>query len=278
MASNTANRTSDDVSNKSHLPFLESECIPWVVVLIGECMAIVILNVITIIVFVKKLQLRRRSTYLIIHLAIVDLLVGAVSGPLFIYWFGSYCGLWEINAASSLALRNTFQRFPLASLLNLAAISLERAHATFCPFKHRFIKKWVYGVIIIVLWLTNTTAGLIKGAIVHFCRSLPRHGAVAARERKLTSILFIVTLASLCMWFPSVIQTGIYILRPQLLDNSFWGLHYQNIMVALFQANSLVNPIIYAMKMPELRKDIMQIIFRQTVNRLYPVDLPLCNL
>ena len=60
-----------------------SECIPWLVVLIIECMAIVILNTITVVVFVKKKrQLQRRSTYLIIHLAMVDLLVGVVSGPL----------------------------------------------------------------------------------------------------------------------------------------------------------------------------------------------------
>ena len=59
------------------------ERIPWLVVLIVECLAIVILNIITIVVFVKKKrQLQRRSTYLIIHLAIVDLLVSVVSEPL----------------------------------------------------------------------------------------------------------------------------------------------------------------------------------------------------
>ena len=74
-----------------------SECIPWLVVLIIECLAIVILNIITIVVFVKKKrQLQRRSTYLIIHLAIVDLLVGAVSGPLQIeIGMSQLCPLWN---------------------------------------------------------------------------------------------------------------------------------------------------------------------------------------
>ena len=58
-----------------------SDCIPWLAVHILECLTIVILNIITIIAFMKQRQLQRRSTYLIIHLAIVDLLVGAVSGP-----------------------------------------------------------------------------------------------------------------------------------------------------------------------------------------------------
>ena len=74
-----------------------SKCIPWLVVLIIECLAIVILNIITIVVFVKKKrQLQRRSTYLIIHLAIVDLLVGAVSGPLQIeIGMSQLCPLWN---------------------------------------------------------------------------------------------------------------------------------------------------------------------------------------
>ena len=50
--------------------------------LILQCLAVVILNIITIIVSVKQRQLQRRTTYLIIHLAVVDLLVGAISGPL----------------------------------------------------------------------------------------------------------------------------------------------------------------------------------------------------
>ena len=66
----------------SRLP--NSDCIPWLPVLILECLAIVVLNIITIIVFVRQRQRQRQSTYLITHLAIVDLLVGAVSGPLHI--------------------------------------------------------------------------------------------------------------------------------------------------------------------------------------------------
>ena len=39
----------------------------------------------------------------------------------------------------------------------LVVISLERLHTTLFPFKHRFIKKWTYGVIITVIWLTTTS-------------------------------------------------------------------------------------------------------------------------
>ena len=33
------------------------------------------------------------------------------------------------------------------------AISLERLQATFFPFRHRFVRKWVHRAIIIVIWL-----------------------------------------------------------------------------------------------------------------------------
>ena len=135
-----------------------SQCIPWLVVLIIECLAIVILNIITIVVFVKKKrQLQRRSTYLIIHLAIVDLLVGAVSGPLRIkYRMALYCPPWKFRRDTiwSNGLYFAFLHlFSFASFTNLIAISLERLHATFCPFRHRFVRKWVHRAIIIVIWL-----------------------------------------------------------------------------------------------------------------------------
>ena len=127
-----------------------SQCIPWLVV--------AILNIITIVVFVeKKRQLQRRSTYLIIHLAIVDLLVGAVSGPLQIEikmeWL---CPLWNYRRNTLWSHRLSFlflHLFYFTSLTNLIAISLERLHATFCPFRHRFVRKWVHRAIIIVIWL-----------------------------------------------------------------------------------------------------------------------------
>ena len=135
-----------------------SQCIPWLVVLIIECLAIVILNVITTVLFVKKKrQLQRRSTYLIINLAIVDLLVGVVSGPLQIEQkMALYCPLWKYRRETIWSRRLSFaflHLFSFTSLINLIAVSLERLHATFCPFRHRFVRKWVHRAIIIVIWL-----------------------------------------------------------------------------------------------------------------------------
>ena len=316
MATNTSNSTQNNTSNEGWIPIPASQCIPWLVVLITECLAIVMLNVITIIVFVKKRQLQRRSTYLIIHLAIVDLLVGAVSGPVQIEWTGILCDLWEINSNGTLFFTKLvfLHAFPFVSLVNLAVISLDRVHATFCPFKHRVIKRWVYGVIITVTWLTATPMPVVDGISfyfnadfnssvlyfssfvtllfvicfsyisifikVRFGRRPQHHGAAGVRERKLTRTLFIVTLGSLLTWLPFSLQTGIGSVHPQLFYNlSGRSLYHIDItVVILFLANSLINPIIYAIRMPELRAGILQIIFRRTPNRSSPVDLPLRNL
>ena len=97
MADNTTNSTIDGTRAKVITPSRDpSQCMAWLVVLMTECLATVILNIITIIVFVKQRQLQRRSTYLIIHLAFVDSLVGAISGPLTIAErMASFCNLWK---------------------------------------------------------------------------------------------------------------------------------------------------------------------------------------
>lgn len=100
---------------------------------------------------------------MIIHPSIVDLLVGAVSGPLSIALMGSLCNLW--NNDRMIASRQ------VPSLVNLTAISLERVHAAFRPFKRRFIKKWVYGVIINVIWLITASTLLARAKLINNIRA-----------------------------------------------------------------------------------------------------------
>ena len=300
-------------------PLPASACIPWLVVLVTECLAIVILNVITIIVFVKQRQLQRRSTYLISHLAVVDLLVGAVSGPLQIeLHIGCGCDLWNFNWNNTwsdylkYALRHIFS---FTSLVNLVFISLERLHATFFPFNHRFIEKWIYGVIITVIWLTTTaresvqivlrktgisTFHVISALYLPFylisvflicacyilivvkvrCSRHPyHHGAASLRERKLTGTSLIVALVSLLSWLPVITFMTIYIFHYQLvLDLSWWSYFHITMTVLLsFLANSIVNPVIYALRIPGYRTAVSQIFCRAS-NRTIPADLPLRNL
>ena len=166
MASNRTNSTFNTTQEKVMTPVLgASLCIPWFVVLITECLATVILNIITIIVFVKQRQQQRRSTYLIIHLAFVDFLVGAVSGPLtLVERMASFCNLWKNpfrkhatykmrQFGSPYIIQHSFTlSLYFISILNLAVISLERLHATLCPLKHRLLGNWIYVMAICAMW------------------------------------------------------------------------------------------------------------------------------
>ena len=291
-----------------------SECIPWFVVLIIECLAIVILNIITIVVFVKKKrQLQRRSTYLIIHLAIVDLLVGAISGPLNIEeriaWF---CPLWKIRRMTNWSYHLSFafvNLFSFTSLTNLIAISLERLHATFCPFRHRFVRKWVYRAIIIVIWLiaiVREVAQIFLWEIGYFeainaylyvlfysvslfvicvsyilvvikvrCSRHPQFHSRSKRERKLTGTALIVSLVSLLCLLPGTMYVACIHLSSSCFMTSF---HIKMAVVVLFLANSLVNPIIYALRMPGFREGLLQLVYRNPDISNAPANLPLRNL
>ena len=294
-----------------------SHCVSWFAVFGIVCLAIVILNIITIIIFVKQRRLQRKSTYLIIHLAIIDLLVGAVTGPLWIDFFMcQYCDLREDDRPDSIWLfvleRATGYNIDKVSLLNLAFISLERTHATFCPFKHRSVKKWIYGVVIAFTWLVpvvlmSLVIGLINFNYVSFkitsalssyisilllvifaCyfsiyikvrggRFAQLHGTAGLRERKLTSTMFLVTFGSFLTFLPQMVFWGEmafdFKLQSSLPTN--YAFHISMAVYVFFVFNSLINPMIYAIRMPEFRAGILQIIFRKTLRRSNPVNIPL---
>ena len=91
--------------------------------------------------------------YLVINQAVADMFVEA--SMLIECWFwGMYCDLWTINPFSTMS--------PTASIVNLAAISLERTHATFRAFKHRLITKKILGSVVAIAWIT---AGLISTSL-----------------------------------------------------------------------------------------------------------------
>lgn len=63
-----------------------AECVTWTAILMIECVAIVTLNFLTIIVFIRNRDTRKRSAYLLINL--VAVLVGAVTGTNDVYELG----------------------------------------------------------------------------------------------------------------------------------------------------------------------------------------------
>lgn len=289
----------------------QSDCIAWLVVDIIKLLAIIVLNIITVTVFVKQRQLQRRSTYLVIHLAIIDLLVGAVSSPvIFSHLFEHYCGLWKVDIKIFPAL---VEFFPTASIVNLAFISLERLHATFFPFKHRETKKSVYLAVIAAIWLLTSLKEILQYVLdqkdgnsnptrsftvlslviytlaslfvvclsyiaifikVRFSPIAQHHGA-NNRERRLTVTLVMVTLASLLTWLPAIIFKLVRVWDNSAIPSR--SLFFIDKTLAfLVGVNSMVNPIVYAVRMPEFRGSFRKI-FCKAPSHTPQANFPLRN-
>ena len=287
------------------------ECITWLAVGLTECVTIVTLNIITVIVFMKYRNLRKRSTYLIINLAVVDMLVAGNATYALFYFVGASCNVWKYNVIESWLkhVRDSFLLlFPLSSLTTITAISIERLHATLRPFRHRVLKNIVYKLIIAVVWVTATVIIVSKDVlwkfkgpsyIVHLvnsyiaiclsvicvsyscivikvrCGAQPRHHGAASRERKLTMTLLIVTVVSLLFYLPDVIFHFFYSASSISLE-TYFRLH--GTLNVLFYANSLVNPILYAIRMPEYRSAVLALFRRRPQQQRQVADLPLHNL
>ena len=231
----------------------DSQCLTWLVVFIAEFLDIALLNITTIIVFVKKRQLLRRSTYLIFHPSVVDLLFGAVASP-----------VW-IAKDMSLHCYERKSRLPYW-FSNISSI-----------------KKWVFAVIIIVIWTiyggilvrkvfkTDDTFNFAWSAGRFFplcvvCNSYvsifikircSRHpqrcGAVGQRERKLTKTLILVTLGSLLTCLPMAIYCHLSNFQTQFNISEHFHFHPYMILLLAYFAGSLSNPILYALRIPAVR-------------------------
>ena len=274
-----------------------SECIIWFTVFNAEFVAIVTVNLLAIILFIKNRNLRTRSMYLVISLTVADMLVGVLSGGYVTFARLLGCRLIKVNLSLFINLLAIFfDVFPLASLTNIAVISLERFHATFRPFRHRLIKRWVYVVAIAVVWVfplivlvicrvellyligyhlyivesycllclivtfVSYTSILFK---FRFGAHPQRHCAAALRQRKLTVTLFITTLVSLLLLLPYSI---LFLLVGS--TNIFNSLSFPNSLRLvyslrfLFYFNSLVNPILYTIRMPDFKKALLSLFRR----------------
>ena len=142
-----------------------SECIIWFTVFTAESVAIVTVNLLAILLFIKNRSLRTRSMYLVISLTVADMLVGVLFGGYVQFNLLWQCGLIKVNLSWKvyIPLQIFFDVFPLVSLTNIAVISLERFHATFRPFRHRLIKRWIYVVAITAVWVFPVIMSVMGG-------------------------------------------------------------------------------------------------------------------
>ena len=256
----------------------------------------------------KNRGLRKRSMYLVINLSVADLLVGGSSEIMNFVDTGTNCNFWKYNVTLFRIWSNVVLLFPVTSITNITVISLERMHAIFRPFRHRVIKQWVYGVVITVIWATGMSVTTAVEVIRNFegqgsyyfyvwasfnsicllvicvsytcivvkiyCGPHPQHHGAASRERRLTVTLLIVTLVSLLTWLPHVTGSFLYYATDSLSSLTFltlWRLNYA--LILLYYANSLVNPLLYTIRMAEFKRALVSLFRRQPEGQVAVIPL-----
>ena len=278
----------------------------WIAVWLTQFIMMFIINAFTLVVFARSRHLRRRNTYLIMNLTVADLLIAAVSGPEAILLLKE-----NKRPTKGFGVLHVYLIISdmcwIASLGNLVLISLERLHATLYPFRHCLVGKRIYYKIITFSWFGALTlaCGLqisdINGAflanryqwiiyvfltlavlttsyviiISKFIRKahVQQLGSVMSAERKLSVTLLIVSAASTLTLLPWVIISNISI----SLDRDLWiEFTPLNIALTFYYLNSILNPVIYAIRLPEFRRALKELFCKNTsypVRRDQPIEL-----
>ena len=154
-SNNSSNLSS--LSSPAHMDFpSRAEEIVVCSALLFEALFIVMGNLVTIVFFALEKELReRKSLFLVINMAFADVMLGAVSVPLFVYLKVGF-QLWSITHEVGVVLDLFYLHFDIiflqASLISAVFISCERFYAVYRPLKHRTLSTRAYAIVISVIW------------------------------------------------------------------------------------------------------------------------------
>ena len=266
----------------------------WTAIFALEMLITLMGNAIAIAVFWKQRSTLKRTCYLLINLAVADLLVGIGEivhffNNIFFYVKNSKSAMWE----NIVLLPDAFAGS--ASLLFLTVISVERLYAIARPFHYRATNTRVYFYLIAVTWTLATAITSIllcslileiinlmipilsSASVLGFCLVVVLCSYLAIwkfkrnevpgipidrrqQNKKLALTLSIVTFLSVLTWFPFLVGIVIIIAVPEMggVKNSLY-----NIGRLLQLANSSINPIVYYARMPKFRKQLRNMILKQ---------------
>ena len=291
-----------------------SQGIAYVAAFVVEALFTIIGNLVVLAVFGKNSQLRRRkSHWLLINQAVADLLAVLILLPSGLHFFSSDFDLWQPNSDFYvIVVVDAIVVFLIfVSLFNLLMIALERTYATYRPIKHRVLSARSYRVAMAVVWFLPvlpifprvakrfTIISLSTFYSIHLgsgCgiflllvssytsiwikfkrRTIHRQNDLrAAQERKLTASLFLAIASSFVTYLSgTVLASVVQILYSKSAMSIYGKGHAYTWAILLFGANSLINPIIYSLKMPGFRRAAIRLICgsrRRTANAVLPLQ------
>ncbi|XP_001625151.2 lysophosphatidic acid receptor 2 [Nematostella vectensis] len=240
-------------------------------VFLSIAIVIVVVNLLAIAVFLSKTFRVKKSTYLLANLTVADLLVGIT-----ILWFLASKNVisWSLHHMAT-----------GGSLLAFTSIAIERAYAILAPLKHRLLGKKSYIIAIALVWILpvinysqtlfsedakntldiiGSSFGIAGPLFVLSCYlaiwikvrflSPARNTRQDASNAKLTVTLSLVTLVSMLCYLPYCVTSWLDSLAKNVPKSTF------SYLSMLLYTNSFINFLVYALRMPEFRKEVYKII------------------
>ncbi|XP_066021454.1 adenosine receptor A3-like [Pocillopora verrucosa] len=120
---------------------------------------VVVGNLLTIVIFAKNKNIRKKYLFLVVNMAFADLFLGALSLPVYIYNVGYKFRLWTMfignlwtNKPILIPYMIVDTAFSQASLISAVFITCERFYAIRWPFKHRTLSTQAYRIAIFSVW------------------------------------------------------------------------------------------------------------------------------
>lgn len=300
---NSTLATADDNSGRSTYSswnnvLSEPEGIAWSTAYMLASIFIVVGNLLTIVTFVlTKNRFRKKSLFLVINMAFADLMLGAVSLPVYIYIIGvDHFGLWRgtMNRFLYLFYIIIDTVFLQASTISAVLMAGERFYAVYWPLKHRALSTRTYRTVIVAAWITALVVSLVYLVFLSFMsqrhaiytwipyavivasaicgcnigvwrkfrqgRLVWQHQNRVLQNQRLTKTLLLVSVLSLLSWLPLSIVI-FFIVSVDHIASGTLIIYY--ITVLLNYSNSFVNPVVYALRIPEFKQVIGKYCFRR---------------
>ena len=272
----------------------QAQVIAWSCTLTWEAAFITLGNLLTIVIFAffKKIRVKK-SLYLVINMAFADLALGSVCLPLSIFIIETHHQL--TIERSPFFLKIIIVVFAQVSFITAALISAERFYAIYWPLKHRTLSARTYRLVILTPWILSILGSTFTVFLLHFVsvvdlffglclyglsfvlticglnigiwrkfqqKTLPHLHNRALQNKRLTKALMFVCLMSLISWLPPIVWNFADFLKYKMSDNIFLVTFF------MYFFNSLINPVVYALRIPEFKQALNQCCFaRKKVRR-----------
>ena len=273
--------------------------VPLSIALVVIGTTIIVINILTLVTFIKSTSLRCRGYVMVINLAVADLLFGATGIP-------PTVALILKPTNISFYITQTLTKFSkLASLFTLCVIAVERMYAIVWPIRHRVLPTSLYKTALVLIWVLSAVVttvivlnlagyGVLNQSVLNFFLPVAIVGSVtiisvcylsiwiSVRRRKrrkldasmkhektLALTLLLVAGAFVVTWaIPALLLSISGICRSCLEPN----MTFLWCMYVLIAVQSAINPVIYCFRIPGFKNGLKR--RGQRVKCSYDIQTP----